>query len=199
MKTINIFQKITFIYLLIGLVAIGCSPEDGAQGPAGPAGPQGEQGPQGQEGTQGEQGESGNANVIVSDWIQNGFSPGGGLLQKVFTLATDTEITSLNIDLDRSTIMVYGRGNVLAIMGDEVIPLPYYRAATEDTYSFTFGDGSLRALGITPNDGTNDFDLFDDYRYVIIPADNSQSGKQTPPDYSKMSYDEIAKFFGIKD
>ncbi|MFP2995591.1 hypothetical protein ABN763_06755 [Spongiivirga sp. MCCC 1A20706] len=196
MKTLQRIIKSISLLSLTALLIMSCSPEDGAQGPTGPAGPQGEQGPVGPDGAQGE---TGNANVIVSDWIENGFTPGGGLLQKVFTLATEAEINALDIDLDQSTIMVYARGNILLLAGDEVIPLPYFRASTEDTYSFTFGDGSLRVLGITPNDGTNDFDLFDDYRYVIIPAENSQSGKQTPPDYTKMSYEEVAKLFNIKD
>lgn len=203
MKTLQRIIKSISLLSLTALLIISCSPEDGAQGPAGPAGPQGEQGPTGQDGAdgaQGEQGEPGTANVIYSDWIENGFTPGGGLLQKVFTLATEAEINALDINLDQSTIMVYARGNILLLAGDEVIPLPYFRSSTEDTYSYTFGDGSLRALGTTPNDGSNDFDLFDDYRYVIIPGGQSTStGKQTPPDYTKMSYEEVTKLFNIKD
>lgn len=178
--------------LLMAILMIACSPEDGSDGAIGP---QGEQGPAG---AQGEQGEIGTANVIYSSWIPNDFGPGGGLLQKVFVLASADEINSLNVNLDTSTVMVYGRGDVLLVLGDEIFPLPYVTGAG-DRYTFTINDGQIRAVGLTSNVANNDFDVFDDYRYIIIPGAESTGNKSSTIDYNKMTYQEIAERFNIPD
>ncbi len=191
MKYMKRIGKVLFMAILM----VACSPEDGEDGAIGP---QGEQGPAGPTGLQGEQGEVGSANVIYSDWIPNDFVPGGGLLQKVFVLASADEINSLNVNLDTSTVMVYGRGNVLLVAGDEVFPLPYTTGAG-DRYTFTINDGQIRAVGLTSNVANNDFDVFDDYRYIIIPGAESIGGKTSTLNYNKMTYQEITEHFNIPE
>ncbi|MBS9461180.1 collagen-like protein [Flagellimonas sp. 389] len=204
MKTRRIKSLIHLV--IVGLLIASCSAEDGETGPAGPAGPQGEQGPAGADGAQGEQGETGTANVIYSDWIPNGFTPGGGILQKLSTLASAEEITSLGVDLETSTVLVYGRGDVLIFNGVEVFPLPYV-TASGIRYTYTINGGEIRLAGIAPGGENNDFDIFDDYRYIIIPGeipvDTSGPGgittKNGSLDYSKMSYEEVTELFGIEE
>ncbi|UII78017.1 collagen-like protein [Flagellimonas sp. HMM57] len=207
MKTRRIKSLIHLV--IVGLLIASCSAEDGETGPAGPAGPQGEQGPagaDGADGAQGEQGETGTANVIYSDWIPNGFTPGGGILQKLSTLASAEEITSLGVDLETSTVLVYGRGDVLIFNGVEVFPLPYV-TGSGIRYTYTINGGEIRLAGIAPSGENNDFDIFDDYRYIIIPGeipvDTSGPGgittKNGSLDYSKMSYEEVIELFGIEE
>ncbi|NER17067.1 collagen-like protein [Spongiivirga citrea] len=208
MKTINILKRLTTLYFITALFAVGCSPEDGEQGPAGPAGPQGEQGPSGQNGTdgqdgadgaQGEQGETGTANVIYSDWIARDFETAGA--------ATTNEqlLTSFNpaeYNLNEDVLLVFGRQNINAIVSN-VYQLPYILTSQQEFYSFrvsSFSGGSSLRIEVSALDGgTNLYTFFDDFRYVIIPGGQQTTGKQTPPDYSKMSYEEVAKLFNIKD
>lgn len=191
MITIKAIKRITHI-LFVGICMLACSPEDGTDGVTGPQGEQGLVGPQG------EQGEIGAANVIYSDWIPSDFPEGGGLLQKLFVLASTNEINSLNVNLDTSTVMVYGRGDVLLVVGDETFPLPYITGAG-DRYTFTVNDEQIRAVGLTSNVANNDFDVFDDYRYIIIPGAQSTGGKSSSINYNKMTYQEIAEHFNIPD
>jgi len=184
------FLKNSLLSIFIVTLLISCSGEDGA---VGPEGPQGEQGIQGE---QGEQGETGTANVIYSDWISNGFSEGGGLLQKNFLLASATEISDLNVDLDTSAVLIYGRGNVLFTIGDDVLPLPYI-TGSNIRYTYSIDDGEIRIVGFTSDVSDNDFDLFDDYRYVIIPSGVS-TGKSSI-DYKKMTYQELITHFNITE
>ncbi|MGC1471606.1 MAG: hypothetical protein WA775_03350 [Psychroserpens sp.] len=197
-------MKITtqlFGLLFITSLLIGCSPEDGRDGTDGIDGINGSEGPQGETGT---------ANVIYSDWILNDFPSGGGLLQKLFTLASADEINSLNINLNTSAVMVYGRGNILLEIGDEVLPLPYITGAGA-RYSFTIkDDGRILAVGQTSNVADNDFTVFDDYRYIIIPGGNpvnsnrnsnskSADSKSSALDYTTMTYEELITHFNIPD
>ncbi|WP_430908541.1 hypothetical protein [Maribacter sp. 2-571] len=134
MNTIKRIGQALFMTLLL----VACSPEDGSDGAIGP---QGEQGPAGQ----GEQREIGAANVIYSDWIPSDFAEGGGLLQKLFVRTSTDESNSLNINLDTSTVMVYARGDVPLVLGDETFPLPYITGAG-DRYTFTINDGQIGAV-----------------------------------------------------
>lgn len=136
----NVIYGITVLFLGIFFLA-SCSAEDGETGPAGPAGPQGEQGAQGPQGDQGEQGEPGTANVIYSDWIPIDF-PATALLQKIVTLASEEVITSLDVDLETSTVLVYGRGDVLIFNGIEVFPLPFATGANI-RYTYTIDGGEI--------------------------------------------------------
>jgi len=191
MKNVMKYTVILFISVLI----FSCEGEDGA------VGPQGEQGIQGELGPQGEQGETGTANVIYSDWIPNGFATGGGLNQKIFTLASEQEITDLGVNLDTSVVMVYARGEgVLAAIGLEAVPLPYENRSENQLYTYDISNGRIRALGVVIGGGDNDFDFFEDYRYVIIPGGQGvgQAGAKSTIDYKSMSYKEIAALFDIK-
>ena len=194
MKNVIKYTAILFVSVLI----FSCEGEDGAVGPQGEPGIQGEQGPQGD---QGEQGETGTANVIYSDWIPNGFATGGGLNQKIFTLASQQEITDMGINLDTSVVMVYARGEgVLAAVGLEVVPLPYENRSENQLYTYSLNDGRIRALGVVIGGGDNDFDFFEDYRYVIIPGGQAagQAGAKSAIDYKSMSYKEVAALLDIK-
>ncbi|WP_160114778.1 collagen-like protein [Aquimarina sp. AU474] len=189
----NLVKLSWILVILISLFS--CS--DGEDGSIGPVGEQGEQGPIG------EQGDPGTANVIYSDWIPNGFNPGGGLLQKLFTLASEQQITDLGVNLDTSTVLVYGRGDILAVIGDEVLPLPYENRATDERYTYAIYNGSIRAVGLAASNTDNDFDRFDDYRYVIIPGGvavgSNTSSIKSKIDYTTMSYQQIAILFNIPE
>ncbi|WP_109436315.1 hypothetical protein [Aquimarina sp. AU119] len=204
MKAMKDLVKLSLI-LVLSVSIFSCSDgEDGAIGPAGPEGPAGAQGTQGIQGDPGDPGDPGTANVIYSDWIPNGFTPGGGLLQKVFTLANAQQITDLGVNLDTSTVLVYGRGDILLVVGDEVFPLPYENRSTEERYTYTTtNQGSIRAVGFAASNTDNDFDRFDDYRYVIIPGgvavSSTSSATKSTPDYTTMSYKEIATLFNIPE
>ncbi len=183
--------------IVLSTAIFSCSDgEDGAIGPQGEQGLQGETGQQGDVGAQGDQGDPGTANVIYSDWIPNGFSTGGGANQRLFTLATPQEITDLGVDLDTSVVMVYGRGdNIFFSFGSEVVPLPFERRSIEQLYTFVVSNGRIRVLGLVIGGNSNDFDLFDDYRYVIIPGGVAKSSI----DHSTMSYKEITALYNIPE
>ncbi|AXT57231.1 hypothetical protein J8L88_01635 [Aquimarina sp. MMG015] len=177
------------IIVTISLFIFSCSDgEDGAVGLAGQ---------NGIDGVDGVDGDTGTANVIYSDWIPNGFSVGGGLNQKVFTLANSQEIIDLDIDLDISVVLVYARGeSVLLAVGLEAVPLPYEYRSEEQLYTYSIDSGQIRVLGLVTGGNSNDFDFFEDYRYVIIPG-GVAAGKSVA-DYKNMTYEEIVDLFNIK-
>lgn len=198
----SLFSIIT-VFFLGALFMVSCSAEDGETGPAGPAGPEGPQGVQGEQGPQGDQGEQGDpgtANVIYSDWIPIDFPPGGGLLQKVLTLASEQEITDLGVDLETSSVLVYGRGDVLIFSGIEVFPLPFSTGANI-RYTYMIDGGEINLVGLAPPGENNDFDIFDDYRYVIIPGGQpaTEEASKSPIDFSKLSYQQLIDLFAIPE
>jgi len=197
MKTTRILKRITPLYFLAILFVIGCNPEDGDQGPIGPAGPQGEQGPAGQDGADGQdgaQGETGSANVIYSDWIDSGFE--NDITDGFDAFNIDAPEITQEI-LDTGIILVYARSTTNTIYQ---VPVTFYGFLNESYFFRIINAGTLNigVEGIGTNNIGEPF-LNDVFRYVIIPGGQQTTGKQTPPDYTKMSYDEIAKLFGIKD
>ena len=193
------FTKQVFSLLFIASLLFACSKEDGQDGAIGPAGAQGEQGVAGTDGADGAQGETGTANVIFSDWIPVDYLLPGALESNLQGLGTFTES-----ELNRATdvVLVYGQRDTESAT-DGVYALPYILASQDEYYSFMLADASststsLRATVNTLDGGTNLFNFFQQYRYMIIPGGVSDSGKSSL-DYSKMSYEEVAAHFGIID
>ena len=200
MKTMK-FTNVLFCSILTGLLFFSCS-KDGDQGPIGPQGAQGEQGiagSNGADGADGAQGTTGTANVIYSDWIAVDYLLDGALESNLQGLGTFTE-SELNRDTD--VVLVYGQRDN-GSLADGVYALPYILASQDEYYSFMITDASgttssIRATVNTLDGGTNLFNFFQQYRYVIIPGGISDSGKSSI-DYTKMTYEEVAAHFGIED
>ncbi len=202
MKTKMKFTKRFFSVLFIASLMMACSKDDGQDGATGPAGSQGEQGVAGQDGadgTQGEQGETGTANVIYSDWISTDFLLPGALESNLMGLEV-FNATELNPVID--VVLVYGQRDTDS-NADGIYPLPFILASQDEYYSFglydTTGGTSLRINVSTLDGGTNLFNFFQSFRYVIIPGGNADSGKSTSIDYGKMSYKEVVTHFNISD
>jgi hypothetical protein len=198
MKTMK-FTKQVFSLIFIASLFLACSKEDGQDGATGPSGPQGEQGVTGADGEQGEQGETGTANVIFSDWITVDYLLDGALESNFQGLKTFNE-SELNKDTD--VVLVYGQREN-GSLADGVYALPYILASQDEYYSFMLTEASgittsLRATVNTLDGGTNLFNFFQQYRYVIIPGGISDSGKSSI-NYNKMTYEEVAAHFGIED
>ena len=198
MKTMK-FTKQVFSLIFIASLFLACSKEDGKDGATGPAGTQGEQGVAGTDGADGEQGETGSANVIYSDWIDVDYLLNGALESNLQGLGTFTE-SELNKDTD--VVLVYGQRDTEST-ADGVYALPYILASQDEYYSFMLTDASgittsIRATVNTLDGGTNLFNFFQQYRYVIIPGGISDSGKSSI-DYSKMTYEEIVEHFNIPE
>ena len=191
MKT-SLFIKTTIIILLASLF-IGCSAEDGEQGPTGPQGAQGEQGPQGAQGEQGptgpqgEPGEDGNANVIASEWIPEQFS--NNIVSYTQFYIEDEAFTS-DI-LNSGTVLVYGRD------GASVVPIPVF--FNNQTYYFVLPEtlGEIIFVARSVDNSTTAFTIFTDFRYVIIPASNTTTKNGQTINFNKMTYYEVMDHFGL--
>ncbi|WP_271784867.1 collagen-like triple helix repeat-containing protein [Aquimarina algiphila] len=197
--------------LMVSASIFSCSDgEDGAIGPAGPAGVDGTDGVDGQDGT------PGTANVIFSDWIQQGF--GDEPIEQA-NESFDIEASEITQKvLDQGVVLIFGRN--LTTVAEEVIVTVY-----QLPYTFSFNSGNkqiefrhsitpptgnkaigvikIRARELNGNDLEDDVTLLDEYRYVIIPGGApvapSSSGKSSNVDYSKMSYEEIKAQFNISE
>ena len=195
--------KTKFIYalaiLLIGSFVASCSGEDGETGPAGPQGPQGEQGPAGaagQDGAQGEQGEPGTANVMYSDWINTEFGNNIVATSESFVIdAPDVDSDMLNF----GTILVYGRR---VTPDNTVYQLPIvFGAARQQSYYFRAEDGEIRISVVANEEGESvgDGSFLEQYRYVLIPGGTPISGKSSAPDFTKMTYEQVAEYFNFEE
>lgn len=199
MKVMKNLIRCTTILLLSATIFSCSDGEDGAVGPQGEQGIQGDPGQPGNDGAQGaqgDQGDPGTANVIHSDWISNGFSTGGGLTQKFFTLATSQEINDLGINLNTSAVLIYGQGeDVFLAIGQEQAPLPYEDISTGHLYTYLIDDQRIRVRGIRNGAATNNFEVFEEYRYIIIPGGVAKSSI----DHSTMSYEDIIALYNIPE
>ncbi|RDY59901.1 collagen-like protein [Flagellimonas nanhaiensis] len=200
----------TLAILFIGSLIASCSAEDGETGPAGPQGPQGEQGPagangaDGAQGEQGEQGDPGTANVMYSDWIDT------ELGNNIVGASASFVIDAPDIDedmLDFGTILVYARRTDVSL-GSLVYPLPVvFGAARQQSYYFRAQDGEIRISVATNEEGESagDGSFLEQYRYVLIPGGTPVTSG--PPgglgskavDYSKMTYEQVAKHFNFEE
>lgn len=214
MKTVKFINRFLSVLCIAALV-LSCSPEDGvdgmdgADGIDGTNGTNGADGADGAQGEQGEQGETGTANVIYSDWIPVDYLLDGALESNLQGLGT---FTASELNRDTDVVLVYGQRDTDSA-ADGVYALPYILASQNEYYSFILADASssttsLRATVNTLDGGTNLFNFFQQYRYVIIPGGQSESGNTGPGglgsknstlDYTKMSYGELTAHFNIPE
>lgn len=175
------------LVLLVSILVFSCTPEDGEDGETGPKGPQGEQGIQGEPGT---------ANVIYSDWIPTELEP------STFGIVNfDINAPELDLDiLNFGTILVYG-----SFLNSEsqltVFQLPVvFGGSTNQQFSYVLTEGNIniRASALEAGEGVPDADIFEQYRYVLIPGGANTSGKSSV-DYTKMSYEEVIDLLNIPE
>ena len=175
----------------------GAQGEQGEQGPAGPKGASGEDGQDGadgQDGQDGQDGEPGTANVIYSDWIPSPFN-----FNPVNTKSSNSFIIApgLTDDIkDNGAVIVYGRSQ-----GGVVYQLPAVLFGSNQSYSARPGTSfNLRLIVESIDSGViGESLILVEFRYIIIPGGILDSGKSAAVNYSKMSYEEIAALFNIKD
>jgi len=195
-------KKSIFTMLFLGIIFLGCSPEDGEDGALGPQGIQGEQGPtgpqgeQGATGPQGERGETGTANVIYSDWIPSGFESPIADTHASFAIENVAELT----DEVKSNghIAIYGRYTQAYTV---IQPLPKSLFGLRmQHYDFQINDLNQNInIWVSSIDGSDiEIPIYDDYRYIIIPGGVPSAGKSTV-DYTKMNYQEIVAHFNIPE
>lgn len=200
MQTKSKFIYVLFI-LMIGSLITSCSGEDGETGPAGPQGPQGEQGPagvDGADGADGAQGDPGTANVIFSEWVNTELGDNIVSSSQSFIIdAPDIDPDMLNF----GNILVYGR-RIDAELGNLVYPLPIvFGAARQQSYYFRAQDGEIQITVVANEEGESagDGTFLEQYRYLLIPGGVPTSGKSSSPDFSKMTYQEVAKYFNFEE
>ncbi|QLG43796.1 collagen-like protein [Costertonia aggregata] len=201
------FKNRFFTVLFVGTLFIACSPEDGEDGAIGPQGIQGEQGPTGPEGPQGEQGEPGTANVIYSGWIDSEFD--NNIIATSASFSIDAPLMTEDI-INTGVILVFGRSNPASITNDtDVYGLPIvFGAARQQSYYFRAEEAGQLYITVAANEEGESVGspFFGEYRYVLIPGEESTEGnngsgdianKSPKKDYTKMSYEEIVAHFDI--
>lgn len=192
-------SKGTFI-IIIGILLISCSAEDGADGAIGP---QGEQGLQGEQGPAGQNGQDGNTNVIVSDW----FGPQGQIMvNNSYTIYAEFERDITDIDpniLNSGTLLVYARFSdfvpqVWPTGHIALLPLTVSASVQDHHYTYYFSDTILKIRVRRDPLEESPFSPSSQFRYVIIPAGNMASTKAQTIDFHKMTYYEVMDHFGLK-
>ncbi len=187
--------KLLKIVLCLSIFLVSCSGDDGA------VGPQGEQGVQGDQGDQGNQGEAGTANVIYSDWIETNYVLAGA--QQTNLQGLEVFSTS-ELNIDRDVVLVYGKRDV----DGTVHGLPYLLSTQNEYYGYTLaevtGGVGLQVRVFRTDVGTNLFTFFNDFRYVVIPGEESAGGRSASSYsqadyYAKLSYKEITALFNIPE
>ncbi|WP_208103867.1 collagen-like protein [Flagellimonas ochracea] len=201
MKTqshILIMVAVMFLTLLVS-----CSAEDGAVGPAGPEGPQGEQGttgPQGEQGPAGTDGQDANSTVISSGWFEiNTWDT--DLSNFKFQRIPDLILSEFQIEND--VILVYRRYQTSPTF-TSIDLLPLFQldingAAELAIQNRISGNGIFIQIEAFGRAVANEEYLGPEtqFRYMIIePA--STSDKKTVKDFSKMSYQEVVDYLGLK-
>ncbi|WP_109301561.1 hypothetical protein [Aquimarina sp. AU474] len=189
MKTATIIKKTALmisstrliIILILSILITSCEGEDG------------EIGPEGLQGEQGLPGETGTANVIYSEWIDTEF--GDNITNINVAFEFDAPEINTNI-LNSGTILVYGR-TFDTTNGVRVyqLPLTVGVGSSRLSYLFIVSTGKIE-IRINSSEVIGNNDFIQQYRYVIIPGGESATSSVN---HSKMSYQEIANKFTIKD
>ncbi|WP_430908542.1 hypothetical protein [Maribacter sp. 2-571] len=200
MKKTMKLTRTFFSALFVASLLFACSPEDGEDGAMGVQGEQGPQGAAGADGAQGEQGEVGSANVIYSGWIPSEFD--NNIIATSDSFLIDApEMT--NDFIEQGIILVYGRSTPNPITIDtDVFSLPIvFGVARQQSYYFRVEQaGELYiAMASTVEGQSAGVPFFSEYRYILIPGGQTTSGKATPLDYTKMTYQELTEHFGIEE
>ncbi|RIV72851.1 collagen-like protein [Flagellimonas aequoris] len=190
-------KKLFFIWPILGIMFLACSPDDGQDGAMGPQGIQGEQGQTGPQGEQGETGETGTANVIYSDWIPSGFESPIADTHASFPIQN---VEGLTDEIKANGyISVYGRYTT-AYTIIEPLPKSIFGLRMQH-YDFQINDLNQNInIWITSIDGSDiEIPIYDDYRYIIIPGGTPSTSGKSKVDYSKMSYEELISLFHIPE
>ena len=185
--------------LLVSILFVGCSPEDGKNGTDGIDGIDGVDGIDGIDGNDGTDGETGTANVIYSDWVNTELSNSIASSSASFTIdAPEIDPDILNF----GTILVYAR----RIAGGNIVyQLPIvFGASRQQSYFYRAEDETIIVFVASNEQGSSvgDGAFLEQYRYVIIPggiASARPANDSTQVDYSSMSYEEIIALFNIPD
>ncbi len=192
----KIFSFAVFSAITCMLLMSSC--RKGDTGPAGPAGPAG---------SNGVAGPTGSANVIYSNWIMTGnwvkstTSNGSGKATFYFDVASSDLTQDI---LDKGTVLVYavfyndpdGSGIV------KLLPSIYYDGGGAGfQYRFQYGLflNKVRIICDVVPFGTPA--TSNKVRVVIIPGGVSGviTGRSaTPPDYSKLSYEQVCQMYNIR-
>lgn len=186
-------------FAILFLLGAGCA-SDGDPGPTGPPGPQGDKG---DTGDQGPKGDTGNANVITSDWFAASWNTTSGLVRT--SKHTFAELTESQ--LNTGVLLVYAKS-------ENYTPTRYYQfplvISNDVSLQFYVNVGSITLIIQDYGGGTytnpDDFR----YRYVLIPAEPSSSGRAGVSIHSITkslsskgvdirNYEEVAAYYGITD
>lgn len=207
-------SKIKFLsYLVLAVLIVSCSKDDGedgatgAQGEQGPAGAMGADGQEGAQGETGEQGATGTANVIYSDWIDSEFAANIASSSASFSISAPLMTDDI---IDEGVVLVFGRSNPSLINGDtNVYALPIvFGAARQQSYYFRLEQAEQLDIVVVANEEGEDVGtpFFGEYRYVLISGGQATEGSGGPGDisgklldYTRMTYEEIAELFNITD
>lgn len=208
MKVKTSLLKLVMV-LLVSVSFFSCS--DGEDGAPGPSGADGTDGVNGIDGVDGEQGDPGTANVIYSDWLEQGF---GGVPIESSAEGFDIEAPEITNDiLSNGVMLIYGlRANTVA----ENVEVTYYQlpytfyGSLQVEYRYRIDPPTsekaittirIQARKLDDTDlNLNAATLISAYRYVIIPGGIEATGKSSNVvDYSKMSYEEIIAQFNIPE
>lgn len=182
--------------LAISLLFAYCKKgDDGAQGPAGPSGPAG---PTGSTGPEGPKGDTGTANVIYSEWLDVAYMPDTIKVDNIVdTIGYHATIQAAKLD---SLLLANGEMKVYMNLGTSadpsVVPLPFLDIYSGRSISPTF---SIQNILLYANQDASTKTVNGEkklqYRYILVPG--SVTGRKVQPDWEH--YNEVKKFFGIKD
>ncbi|SHG30052.1 collagen-like protein [Flagellimonas flava] len=185
MKNYGLFKTIGLV--IVTCLILGCSGEDGEIGP---------EGPQGEQGEQGLQGEPGNSNVIASEWFGIETWEDDRPFGKLHPIL---ELT--NAQLERAVILVY-RKDTYSPGFSLINMLPTETVRTRTRINIPVPENQLE---IIVESLSNDFEVPSNeylppeiqFRYVILEPP-STSGKVPSVDFSKMTYEEVVDYLGLK-
>ncbi|MEM7381620.1 MAG: hypothetical protein AAF361_10550, partial [Bacteroidota bacterium] len=170
------FLRISGIIILL-IVFLGCSAEDGMDGAVGP---------QGEQGIQGVPGENGNANVITSAWLNVTFS---AIISNIISATIIDDRINQEL-IEDSVFLLYARDFNTP---DRVVPIPFTEPILNVSYYYVM-DGSLNQveiLGVSLDGSAPIPDLFDQVRFVIIPAGTD------PSSLDNFNYDTLITNYGL--
>lgn len=179
--------KLCLFGILLNILFISCSAEDGKDGI---------------NGQDGEQGPAGTANVMYSDWIDQDWNLDDVSTYKSMQIIEDY-LTDDFLDNGGFVLGFFRfQDNVPYQLPYQNITSEYIRTVTPVIFS-TYGEVRFT---IQSTDGTalTDTEVYGSgssnpqYKYVLIPGGVNISGK-TSADYKNMSYKEICKLFHIPE
>ena len=188
------YSKLFVVLFAITLFISSCAKkgDPGAEGPAGQNGAPGATGPQGPKG------DAGVTNVFYSDWLDVAFLPdtvhNGSAID---TLGFISNISAPKLDMDMLTkgeMRIYVNLNSAA--DPAVSPLPYVDVFTGISIAPTFLTQTINLYSnIDASTLTQNGTKYLQYRYILIPG----STKATRKMVDLNNYNEVKKFYGIKD